>query len=204
MSGHGFIRRRRRFFIDRHIQGRLLFASFVHVAIVAGVFGAVLFGPPIVSLLTNENNSDTALEGARQLLFLHSRFWPAAVLALLMVALDSIRTSHRIAGPVYRFRTVLAALRRGEPAKEIRLRESDMLQGLADDLNALLQQREGASEPASAVPAPSEEHRRRLEEAVALFDGSKDPEVLRVWPVIREALVSRGLLSRPGSGDRAA
>lgn len=133
--------RRRRFFIDKRLQGRLLLTSFAHVGIVAAVFGCVLFLPPIVGMLTHADDSDAALQAAQQLLYLHGRFWPAAVLALLLVSLDSVRVSHRIAGPVFRFRETLRRLRDGEAVGEIRLRESDLLQELADDLNEMLRSR---------------------------------------------------------------
>jgi len=99
--------RRRRFLICSSLQMPLLLHSFGHLTIVSVALVAVLFGPSIVSLLRNEATSDRALSAANQILFLHPRFWPTLALALLLVALDSIRTSHRIAGPLYRFNRAL-------------------------------------------------------------------------------------------------
>ncbi|SRR6056297_1131675 len=53
---------------------------------------------------------------------------------------DTLKMSNRFAGPMYRLRTGLAALHRGEDTQAIRLRERDFWQPIADDFNGVLKQ----------------------------------------------------------------
>ena len=93
----------------------------------------------------------------------------AALLPALTFAL--YRQMHRVAGPLVQFRKALTAVRRGEPAGPVRLREGDLLTELREEFNACLAARaarrgepfgdrparDNAGEPAAAtvrVPAP--------------------------------------------------
>jgi hypothetical protein len=106
---------------------------------VSGAITAGLFGPSILALLSNDPTSDRALDAASQILYLHLRFWPALALAILLVALDSIRISHRIAGPLYRFDQVLDRVRQGRVPEPIRLRRDDLLQDDCRRINVVLE-----------------------------------------------------------------
>lgn len=75
-------------------------------------------------------------------------FAPALVATLLLLPIlvwDTVKFSHRIFGPIYRFRCVLQALAAGEPVPPVRLRQDDFLTEVRDDLNHLLEtlQRQG-------------------------------------------------------------
>jgi nitrogen fixation/metabolism regulation signal transduction histidine kinase len=61
-----------------------------------------------------------------------------AILGVLFV-LDALRMAHRIVGPLYRFRKVIEAVKEGEAVSLIRLRDSDYLQELKDELNQMLE-----------------------------------------------------------------
>jgi hypothetical protein len=85
-------------------------------------------------------------------------FGPAFIfLAILMpvLAWDAIGFSHRLVGPLVRFRQTLQALAAGEPVRPIKLREGDFLTGLRDDFNEMLEalQRQGVP-----VLKPAETH----------------------------------------------
>lgn len=138
MSGWQLLLRRRRFLICPSLQVPLLLRSFGHLLIVSVALIAALFGPSVVSLLTSDAASDRALSAANHILFLHPRFWPALALSLLLVALDSIRTSHRIAGPLYRFNLAMDRVRLARIPEPIRLRKGDFLQDDCRRVNAVL------------------------------------------------------------------
>lgn len=138
LSGLDRLLRRRRFLIHRRIQYALLFSSLGHVLLVTTVVGVVLFLPLWMDLHGEEATSEAAARAARQILYLHARFWPAIGLALVLTALDSIRTSHRIAGPLFRFSQVLREVRAGRVPDRIVLREGDLLRVECDEINAAL------------------------------------------------------------------
>lgn len=60
---------------------------------------------------------------------------------LIMVALAvmAVIYSHRVAGPVYRIKSVINRALSGEPEQRIYLREGDELKDLAEKINALLE-----------------------------------------------------------------
>lgn len=66
------------------------------------------------------------------------------ILTLVVVALgmlfiyDAIRLSHRIVGPIYRFRKTIEAIKAGEEVNLVTLRKGDFLQELGDELNEMI------------------------------------------------------------------
>ena len=57
---------------------------------------------------------------------------------ILMIGLFGVFFLHRIAGPVYRFRSVLRRIVKGEIPDEFRLREGDYFTETAEDLNQVI------------------------------------------------------------------
>jgi hypothetical protein len=72
-------------------------------------------------------------------LYLHKHFWPAALLALVIILFHSLRVSHRIAGPLYRFNTIFATLQQGILPKPTHLRHGDYLMPHMETINGALQ-----------------------------------------------------------------
>lgn len=66
--------------------------------------------------------------GAQILLFLDRRAMPVLVLVALVIFLHSIRTSHRVAGPLFRFRALLRSMAGGDLSMRVRIRPGDYLQ----------------------------------------------------------------------------
>ena len=60
-------------------------------------------------------------------------------ITVLAIAIFGVFFLHRIAGPVYRFRSVLHRVSRGEIPDEFRLREGDFFVETMEDLNFVLQ-----------------------------------------------------------------
>jgi hypothetical protein len=61
------------------------------------------------------------------------------VLLLPFLAYDAIRFSHRLVGPLARFRIVTEAIAKGDPIGLIKLRDGDFLAELRDDFNKMLE-----------------------------------------------------------------
>jgi len=119
------ILRRRKFVINRSLQYSLLFVSLLYSILFLAVVGASLFIPLMVEMSKAEEFSEKSLQTANLILYLHSNFWPAVLLSLIFIALHSIRTSHRIAGPFYRLNIVFRAMKEGSLPRPIQLRRGD-------------------------------------------------------------------------------
>jgi hypothetical protein len=79
---------------------------------------------------------------------------PVIVCLLVLVPVmgwDAVRFTHRLVGPLVRFRAAMRAVAQGEPVAPIRLREGDQLTDLRDDFNQMLD----ALQSRGAVPRPA-------------------------------------------------
>jgi hypothetical protein len=69
-------------------------------------------------------------------------YLPVGICLLVLVpimAWDAIRFSHRLVGPMVRFRRTAQDIARGEPVRLLKLREGDYLTEFRDDFNAMLE-----------------------------------------------------------------
>ncbi|HXG10718.1 MAG TPA: hypothetical protein VNK04_13255 [Gemmataceae bacterium] len=84
-------------------------------------------------------------EGQGNLLEQYGRFclefYPMLLCFLVLVpffAWDAVRFSHRLVGPISRFRQAMQDIAAGQPVRPIQLRQGDYLSDLQDDFNAML------------------------------------------------------------------
>lgn len=131
---------RRRFILNKNLQYSMLFISFLYVILIFLVAGAALFAPLMIEMDMAAHVSKEVLEASHQLLYLHENFWPAGLLCLFLIGVHSIRTSHRIAGPIYRLRRVLENIKDGNlPGPLHRPRRGDYLEGEIELTNQMLE-----------------------------------------------------------------
>ena len=78
------------------------------------------------------------------------------------MAWDTIRFSHRLVGPLVRFRKTMQAIADGEAVRPIKLREGDYLTELRDDFNRMLEelQKRGVEVIRPADPAEEQDARK--------------------------------------------
>jgi hypothetical protein len=121
---------RQQHFVSRTIQGSLLKQVatdwLVHFLLLwHGLFVLSLFGIP-AALATSEAPTPLWI---RYLEFCqgHIHLALCGVLFFPLFVWNALRLSHRIAGPLERFRVALDALRRGESVKPLTLRRDDLL-----------------------------------------------------------------------------
>lgn len=153
---------RRRYLIDgRQVRFLVLVGIYFLVAVL--VFATAIFAPVIVELGAEADSISHRSEVAGQFLVLHERFWPAALLVLALLAVHAVFVSHRVAGPLYRFRKTLEAMADGDLSQRVRLRKHDYLTEEAELLDRAI----GAlSERACKI----DEVRRQLGEALEGLD----------------------------------
>jgi HAMP domain-containing protein len=192
----------------------------------------ILVIPPVVQLSLYQDDFSVVSAAATQLLYLHSRLWPALGLVLLLFMVHSVLFSHRIAGPLFRIRRLLKEIGAGDLGMEVAIRRKDYLHLEVEALNGMLRNlenrigdlsgsqrrasaalgrlQEAASEP---LPAAYEDLRRSLDEmreSLALFrltpaDGAGgQPPLQPVSSVIGTPPGSSGRADESGAEVRAA
>jgi methyl-accepting chemotaxis protein len=158
--------RRRKYIVNRELQIALLRNSFLYVLLFVAVIGVVFFVPMMAEWTDTGGPSARAAQVNKQILYLHTYFWPAVILAMILIFLHSVRASHKVAGPLYRFKVVLEALKRGEISPPIRIRKGDFLHQEAELINEVLESLrrnlEGLQRAQEQLHASLAEYRRQL------------------------------------------
>ena len=129
---------RRRLLIDR-FQYRLVAISVVHFGLVLLVFLVAMLLPLMLQL---DDPSATYLEKQRVadvLLFFNEQLWLPLSAVFLLLTVHSVFVSHRIAGPLYRFRMVFKALIEGNLSIRANIRKHDYLHTDARALNEMIE-----------------------------------------------------------------
>lgn len=129
--------KRRKYLIDRRLQAKYALLTILLLLVYTFLFAAILFIPQILGLVAS-NTIDEQAKAARMLLNLHQSVWPALGLVAVILSTTSIFVTHKIAGPVYRFRKVLSEVSAGNLEISIKLRKRDDLKDLAEDLNNVI------------------------------------------------------------------
>jgi len=157
MSWYKFDRRRRVVVTDGTMQGRLLLSvSIPMVILLLLVLGAQLVFDHLVRTGT--------LDVDGRVLGLPERSLSAVlffVFATMYHVMNTLRVSHRIAGASHNMERVLRAFRSGDRTARVQLREGDLPQSLAAEINATLDWASGEAgqhrgEQASAGSASQE------------------------------------------------
>ena len=151
---------RRSLFIDRPVQMALLLRALLYwaVSLMAQLLMVFFF-----AVVTSSQDDFTA-KGPQLWWHLQLSVLAAAVL-LPVLLLDLLRLSHRWVGPIFRLRTSLHALSKGERVPPIRFRDGDFWQEVAVDLNVVAAEldRQGVASPEVPVVNSSPAATNRLE-----------------------------------------
>lgn len=137
--------RRRHYWIDPAFQGRYLARILLLELLVAGVTALLTLGLALA-----------LISPGFQVGMGWGAIFGAFIVLIVLVALGlvwlGIRISHKICGPVYRIRTDLAQIRKGQGQVRIHLRDGDELQNLASEINQTLDwiEQSGAHKPRQA------------------------------------------------------
>ena len=124
---------RKKTFIDPKVQGALVRRLIVHWVAFVGVSAAVAFCLQVLS-----NPFRPISEHAQQLWWTHGPFLLVMVFMLPVFVVDTVKLSHRFAGPIYRLRQTVKGLANGEDFRPLKFRDFDFWQGLALDFNKMV------------------------------------------------------------------
>jgi methyl-accepting chemotaxis protein len=106
---------------------RLVAVAIFHFVFVVLVFAGALFIPLVIKLNSGDISSPAVQAAAHEFLVLHNRLWAPLFGVFILLVLHNIIISHRIAGPLYRFRCYLKTVGDGDLSSSIRIRKKDYL-----------------------------------------------------------------------------
>jgi methyl-accepting chemotaxis protein len=116
----------------------MLLFTFLYFVITVVIFAAVLFVPLMRGLEVEGLSAEQRSVVAGEFLSLHYRFWPAIPIVLILLGAHSILVSHRVAGPLHRFRQVFQAIGEGNLTGVVRLRKNDYLKEDAELISRMM------------------------------------------------------------------
>ena len=133
--------KRSRFFIDSAFQGRLLFRLFMYWFLYHVILWHTML---LLTLIGNCMQPDTGAppKGFWTLYaeFAVDNLWLVICFLVMLPILgrDLIKFSHRIAGPLVRFRNAMQSIADGNPAVPVKLRERDLLEDFVAAYNNMV------------------------------------------------------------------
>lgn len=119
--------RRRKYFIDKRVQGRVIGLVVFIIVIVA----LVTVIPTLISSMGTQGGSDVK-GGINNLLFIGLLI---VILTLILTAVYGTRFTHRIVGPIYAFNRHMNFIINGKYNLDLRLRKGDEFQALCKVFN---------------------------------------------------------------------
>ncbi len=128
--------RRYRKYIDRPFQGRIAVTVVINAMMYMFLLALFLF-VPLAYRIDHETVSSEMMSVGKDFITLHEHFWPAIFVLLILVAFQSIRLSHRIAGPIYRFKLAIQSMKKRDFSQKITLRKKDFLVDLMKEINEM-------------------------------------------------------------------
>ena len=132
---------RKRLFVNREIQGRLLGRTALYWVLYHAVLWMAMF------FYRYAEHRGAVMAGAEprsfgdlygQFVHEHHSMWFCAFVILPIVLWDLLKFSHRVVGPLVRFQRTLESLTAGEAIQEVRLRNGDLLFDLQHTFNQYL------------------------------------------------------------------
>jgi len=163
--------------IVSRMQYRLLLGNLLYLFSVVVLFFAALVAPVIMDLFDDSLSAAARDQAARQLLVLHERVWFAVPIIVALCIFHSIIVSHRIAGPLYRFKRIFADMGNGDLTMHVRVRRSDYLSHEADVMTDTIR---SLADRISAIGHSYEQASESLPELMEIVGerGDKDAAVL--------------------------
>jgi len=129
---------RKHLIVDGELQYRFLAITLVHFFIILVVLITSIFFPLMLELDDMSLSFQERERIADQFLALHQRVWFPILTVLGLLTIHWAIFSHRIAGPLYRFRKVFQAIAEGKLSPHANLRKNDYLKQEAATLDDMI------------------------------------------------------------------
>jgi cytochrome b subunit of formate dehydrogenase len=144
--------RRTKKFIDTNVQGALARRIIFHWLVFLAVASLASF---ILQVLSNPFRPLVA--HAQDIWWTHGPFLLVLVFLLPVFVVDTIKISHRFAGPVFALRRAIREIVQGKPPRKLKFRRHDFWHDLAEDYNAMLLRLQLLDDEADVEPAVDEQ-----------------------------------------------
>jgi methyl-accepting chemotaxis protein len=157
----------RRLVIDWPLQLRFMAFNALYFVIPALAVAALAFSGPAATLLDENSTPEAKRAAAGEFLALHSRLWPALLVIFFLFALHSFLVSHRIAGPLRRFRRAYRAIGDGDLSSKVGVSQHEYLPNDAaalNDMTAALKRKLAAIKAQASAVEVAVECTRRVAE----------------------------------------
>ncbi len=135
--------------IDKPLQGRII-KSIAWPCAVALVTASGLMCMFCFRLAAEAFEADVDLPSVAPLMFTAAG---CLIVTLVLIFYNALKISHRVAGPLYRFRAVMKQIQDGDADARIRIRKTDYLLEFADSMNEFL---EWVEKRELSTPTPSQ------------------------------------------------
>ncbi len=126
---------RKKTYVDPKVQGALVRRLILHWVSFLAASSLFAFCLQVLS-----NPLRSIGEHTQELWWTHGPFLLVMVFLLPVFVLDTIRLSHRFAGPIYRLRQTIRSIAQGNPPRRLKFRDFDFWHGLAEDFNRMVDQ----------------------------------------------------------------
>lgn len=133
-----FANQRKKIFINKEIQGKLLWRCVAFWAIYHFIVLHTLFGFEFMAYLVSIMNGGSVQSFSDLYMNFLGKYYPiilTAVSLLPILAIDLIKMSHRVVGPFVPFQRAVKDLKAGKRVEEIKLRKGDLLTEFQTDFN---------------------------------------------------------------------
>ncbi|MGE3842225.1 MAG: prepilin-type N-terminal cleavage/methylation domain-containing protein [Vicinamibacterales bacterium] len=154
-------------------QIRFVVAQVAWTGLLLVAFAVIVFGPAVYRLFVGTEKQQLAAADA--FLAFHATFWPALLALACGLLVMTLTLSHRIAGPLFRFRTVFDAVASGQLWVFSRIRERDYPTQEAEALERMLESLRERIGKAQQCLREADRAATRLEPAIA--DGGRLSEL---------------------------
>lgn len=149
-----------RYIVDWKLQGSLIIHGLTYGGMVLLAVSLGIFSPLLWDLGTVDMDGGYE-EQAIVMLYLHERFWFLAAMCLVIVVIGAVRYSHRVAGPMVRYKRNLKLLAEGKFPPPLRTRPADFMKEEVSCLNKAVI---GVGERVDAIRRAQAELRSKLTE----------------------------------------
>jgi len=141
---------RRQKFIDSKVQGALARRLVVHWVVFLTVASIVAL---LLQVLSNPFRP--VGEHFSEVWWTHGPFLVVTIFLLPVFVMDTIKISHRFAGPIYSLRRAMRDVAAGGPLRKLQFRRNDFWRELAGDYNAMIDRLTPADEQSTSKDEPT-------------------------------------------------
>ncbi len=124
---------RRKVYIDAGVQGALARRIILHWVVFLGAASLVAFVMQVLS-----NPFRPLADHVRDMWWNQGPFFVVMLFLLPVFVVDTVKISHRFAGPIFSLRRTMREITQGKPVRKLKFRTNDFWHDLSEDFNAML------------------------------------------------------------------